>query len=140
MEHLANILQQLSKSGELQNVVNILQRSAQESPDSGSAASSVADVRRREPEPEQGTSSSTGNRCWFTQTQYSGISCMRIHYFCIGFNDVSDVVWHYQQKQANDRAGSSSKSRDRSSATSPRCYSVCYNLCVFVLSIFCICS
>ena len=58
---------------------------------------------------------------------------MRIHYFCIGFNDVSDVVRHYQQKQANDRAGSSSKSRGRSSATSPKCYSVCYNLCVFVL-------
>ena len=44
MEHLANILQQLSKSGELQNVVNILQRSAQESPDSGSAAASGADI------------------------------------------------------------------------------------------------
>ena len=53
----------------------------------------------------------------------------------IDFNDVSDVVWHYQQKQANDRAGSSFKSRNRSSATSPRCYSVCYNLCAFVLSI-----
>ena len=53
----------------------------------------------------------------------------------IDFNDVSDVVRHYQQKQANDRAGSSSKSRNRSSATSPRCYSVCYNSCVFVLSI-----
>ena len=37
----------------------------------------------------------------------------------IDFNDASDVVWHYQQKQANDRAGSSSKSRNRSSATSP---------------------
>ena len=61
MEHLANILQQLSKSGELQNVVNILQRSAQDSPDSGSVASSGVDVRPREP--EQGTSSSARNRC-----------------------------------------------------------------------------
>ena len=61
MEHLANILQQLSKSGELQNVVNILQQSAQDSPDSGSVASSGVYVRPREP--EQGTSSSARNRC-----------------------------------------------------------------------------